>query len=62
MDTTRVQLLEAAATAVARFEEFGGEELLTEERQAVAAARRAGITINEIALRAQQLRTPDGAV
>lgn len=59
MDTTRLQLLEAAATAVARYEELGGDELFAEERQAVAAARRFGIAINEIVLRARQLRTPE---
>ncbi|MFG3001896.1 hypothetical protein [Streptomyces sp. NPDC048340] len=62
MDITRVRALEAAAIAVARFDEFGGEELLTEERQAVAVARRSGITIDEIVLRAQQLRAPGWTV
>ncbi|MFF1401249.1 hypothetical protein ACFVZD_47110 [Streptomyces sp. NPDC058287] len=51
MNPTRDQLLNAAAEAIGRYEKRGDDLSFERQRKAIGTARRAGITIGEIAQR-----------
>lgn len=60
MNPTREELLDTAAEDLGRYEDFGGESHFEEQRQAIETARRAGITIGEIALRLREMQQQGG--